>query len=38
MASIPGARDHATTQSVVWSILIMLIANALLTGLFFFVG
>lgn len=26
----------ATTQSVVWSILIVLIANALLTGLFFF--
>jgi phospholipid/cholesterol/gamma-HCH transport system permease protein len=27
---------QATTQSVVWSLLIMLIANALLTGLFFF--
>ena len=27
---------HATTQSVVWSLLIMLIANALLTGVFFF--
>jgi phospholipid/cholesterol/gamma-HCH transport system permease protein len=27
---------HATTQSVVWSLLIMLIANALLTSLFFF--
>jgi phospholipid/cholesterol/gamma-HCH transport system permease protein len=28
---------QATTGSVVWSLLIMLIANALLTGLFFFV-
>jgi phospholipid/cholesterol/gamma-HCH transport system permease protein len=28
----------ATTQSVVWSILMMLIANAVLTGLFFFAG
>lgn len=28
----------ATTSSVVWSLLVMLIANALLTGLFFFVG
>jgi phospholipid/cholesterol/gamma-HCH transport system permease protein len=27
---------QSTTQSVVWSLLIMLIANALLTGLFFF--
>jgi phospholipid/cholesterol/gamma-HCH transport system permease protein len=27
---------HATTQSVVWSLLIMLIANAMLTALFFF--
>lgn len=29
---------HATTSSVVWSLLIMLIANALLTALFFFAG
>lgn len=29
---------QATTGSVVWSLLIMLIANALLTGLFFFAG
>jgi phospholipid/cholesterol/gamma-HCH transport system permease protein len=27
---------HATTESVVWSILIVLIANAVLTGIFFF--
>jgi phospholipid/cholesterol/gamma-HCH transport system permease protein len=27
---------QATTDSVVWSLLIMLIANALLTGVFFF--
>jgi phospholipid/cholesterol/gamma-HCH transport system permease protein len=27
---------QATTDSVVWSLLIMLIANAVLTGLFFF--
>ena len=29
---------QATTQAVVWSILMMLIANALLTGMFFFMG
>ncbi len=29
---------QATTGSVVWSLLIMLIANAILTGLFFFAG
>ncbi|MDB6151617.1 MAG: hypothetical protein JWL90_70 [Chthoniobacteraceae bacterium] len=29
---------QATTGSVVWSLLIMLVANALLTGLFFFAG
>lgn len=29
---------QATTESVVWSILIMLIANAILTGIFFFAG
>lgn len=27
---------NATTQSVVWSLLVMLVANALLTGIFFF--
>jgi phospholipid/cholesterol/gamma-HCH transport system permease protein len=27
---------HATTHSVVWSLLMMLVANAVLTGLFFF--
>ena len=27
---------QATTDSVVWSLLIMLIANAILTGIFFF--
>jgi len=27
---------HATTQSVVWSLLVMLVANAVLTGIFFF--
>lgn len=29
---------QATTQAVVWSILMMLIANAALTGMFFFMG
>jgi phospholipid/cholesterol/gamma-HCH transport system permease protein len=29
---------QATTSSVVWSILLMLIANAVLTALFFFTG
>lgn len=29
---------QATTEAVVWSILVMLIANALLTGIFFFLG
>ena len=29
---------HATTSSVVWSLLMMLLANAALTALFFFAG
>jgi phospholipid/cholesterol/gamma-HCH transport system permease protein len=39
--SVEGGAEgvgQATTGSVVWSLLIMLIANALLTGLFFFTG
>lgn len=39
--SVEGGAEgvgQATTGSVVWSLLIMLIANALLTGLFFFAG
>ena len=38
LLTLPAVRyvGQATTDSVVWSLLIMLIANALLTGIFFF--
>jgi phospholipid/cholesterol/gamma-HCH transport system permease protein len=39
--SVTGGAEgvgNATTQSVVWSLLMMLVANAILTSLFFFAG